>query len=97
AATGDDKNQDGPSPDAAKALLKKLIAGEDKRKPLSDQKLCDLMAREGCNLARRTVAKYRDELRIPGTTGRKEYPLRFVHTEGGGTYGDGFGGIRKPH
>ncbi|MEG2138530.1 MAG: RNA polymerase factor sigma-54 [Oscillospiraceae bacterium] len=83
-ATGDDKNQDGPSPDAAKALLKKLIAGEDKRKPLSDQKLCDLMAREGCNLARRTVAKYRDELRIPGTTGRKEYPLRFVHTEGAG-------------
>ncbi|MEG0598458.1 MAG: hypothetical protein RR502_10490, partial [Oscillospiraceae bacterium] len=51
-----------------------------KRKPLSDQKLCDLMAREGCNLARRTVAKYRDQLRIPGTTGRKEYPPHvFLH------------------
>ena len=61
------------SPDAAKALLKKLIAGEDKRKPLSDQKLCELMEREGCTLSRRTVAKYRDELNIPSTTGRRQY------------------------
>lgn len=61
------------SPDAAKALLKKLIAGEDKRRPLSDQKLCELMAHEGCRLSRRTVAKYRDELGIPSTTGRRQY------------------------
>ena len=61
------------SPDAAKALLKKLIAGEDKRRPLSDQKLCELMAHEGCRLSRRTVAKYRDELSIPSTTGRRQY------------------------
>ncbi|MFQ7855053.1 MAG: RNA polymerase factor sigma-54 [Flavonifractor plautii] len=61
------------SPDAAKALLKKLIAGEDKKKPLSDQKLCELMSAQGCSLSRRTVAKYRDELRIPSTTGRKQY------------------------
>lgn len=59
--------------DGAKALLKRLIAAEDKKKPLSDQKLCELMAREGCELARRTVAKYRDELHIPGTAGRKDY------------------------
>jgi len=58
---------------AAKALLKKLIAGEDKRRPLSDQKLCELMAHEGCRLSRRTVAKYRDELSIPSTTGRRQY------------------------
>ncbi|BDE88788.1 RNA polymerase factor sigma-54 [uncultured Flavonifractor sp.] len=61
------------SPDFAKALLKKLIGGEDKHKPLSDQKLCERMAREGCELSRRTVAKYRDELGIPSTTGRKQY------------------------
>ena len=61
------------SPDAAKALLKKLIAGEDRRKPLSDQKLCDMMNAQGCALSRRTVAKYRDELNIPSTTGRKQY------------------------
>ena len=61
------------SPDFAKALLKRLIGGEDKRKPLSDQKLCELMSQEGCALSRRTVAKYRDELGIPSTTGRKQY------------------------
>ena len=64
---------DAASPDAAKALLKKLIAGEDKKKPLSDQKLCELMSAQGCVLSRRTVAKYRDELHIPSTAGRKRY------------------------
>lgn len=70
---GSDGAGKGTSPDAAKALLKKLIAEEDKHKPLSDQKLCQLMEQEGCHLSRRTVAKYRDELSIPGTTGRKQY------------------------
>lgn len=64
---------DAASPDAAKALLKKLIGEEDKRRPLSDQKLCQLMGEQGCALSRRTVAKYRDELHIPSTTGRKLY------------------------
>lgn len=59
------------SADGAKALLKKLIDSEDPRKPLSDQKLCEHMAVKGCILSRRTVAKYRDELGIPGTSGRK--------------------------
>ena len=70
---GDRAGGDAASPDYAKALLKKLIAGEDKRRPLSDQKLCALMAQEGCELSRRTVAKYRDELGIPSTTGRRAY------------------------
>ncbi len=61
------------TPDFAKALLKRLVAGEDRRKPLSDQKLCERMEREGCAIARRTVAKYRDELNIPGASGRKTY------------------------
>lgn len=61
------------TPDAAKALLKKLIAEEDRCKPYSDQKLCDLMTDQGCALSRRTVAKYRDELGIPSTAGRKQY------------------------
>ena len=65
--------EEAASPDAAKALLKKLIAGEDKKKPLSDQKLCELMSAQGCTLSRRTVAKYRDELHIPSTAGRKLY------------------------
>lgn len=59
------------SSDAAKAHLKELIEQEDKRKPLSDQKLCEHMVAQGFTLARRTVAKYRDELGIPGASGRK--------------------------
>lgn len=57
---------------AARTLLQQLITGEDKRYPLSDQKLCDLMAREGCPISRRTAAKYRKELNIPGAFGRKQ-------------------------
>lgn len=65
------ENDSVSSPDAAKALLKKLIAEEDKRKPLSDQKLCECMTAQGCVLSRRTVAKYREELNIPSTAGRR--------------------------
>lgn len=62
------------SPDGAKAMLRKLIAEENRAKPLSDQKICALMEAAGCQLSRRTVAKYRDELGIPPATGRKELP-----------------------
>lgn len=71
---GDVRGEKAVSPDEAKAMLKRLIAGEDKRQPLSDQKLCERMGREGCVLARRTVAKYRDELGIPSAFARKERP-----------------------
>lgn len=57
---------------AARAMLRALIDGEDKARPLSDQKLCEEMARRGCPISRRTVAKYRDELNIPGTSGRRD-------------------------
>ena len=67
------QEQGGASPEAAKALLKKLVAEEDPQKPLSDQKLCLLMEQEGCTLSRRTVAKYRDELGILNAAGRRTY------------------------
>lgn len=70
---GPSASSGGASPESAKALLKQLIAGEDKRRPLSDQRLCALMEEQGCALSRRTVAKYRDELHIPSTTGRRQY------------------------
>ena len=62
---------DGTAPEAAKALLRRLVEQEDKRAPLSDQKLCLRMAEEGCILSRRTVAKYRDELGLPSAALRK--------------------------
>ena len=64
---------DGASPEGAKAAIRELIDGEDKRKPLSDQKLCDALAEQGMTLSRRTVAKYRDELGIPSGPGRKVF------------------------
>lgn len=59
--------------DTAKALLRRLVDEEDKYHPLSDQKLCEKMEAEGCQISRRTVAKYREELHIPNTSGRKQY------------------------
>ncbi|KFN90707.1 RNA polymerase sigma-54 factor [Tetragenococcus muriaticus PMC-11-5] len=57
----------------AKHLLQELVNQEDKSKPLSDQKLTELMKEKGVNISRRTVAKYRDALTIPGSTKRKRY------------------------
>lgn len=61
------------SPERAKDAIRNLIQSENKKKPLSDQKLCDLLSRQNLILSRRTVAKYRDEMGIPSTSGRKEY------------------------
>lgn len=56
-----------------KLILKKIIDGEDRKKPLSDQKLSELLGQKGILLSRRTVAKYRDEMKIPGTAKRRIY------------------------
>ena len=52
--------------------LKKLVDGEDKRHPLSDDALCDKLKEMGYKLERRTVAKYRDALKIPSSTIRRK-------------------------
>ena len=52
--------------------LKDIIDKENKKKPLSDQKICDILNLKGINISRRTVAKYREELNIPGSSIRKE-------------------------
>ncbi|MFT5337391.1 MAG: RNA polymerase sigma-54 factor [Luteibaculaceae bacterium] len=55
-----------------KAILDESIAGEDKKKPLTDQKLMAVLEEKGYNIARRTVAKYREQLGIPVARLRKE-------------------------
>ena len=52
--------------------LAKLIAEEDKRKPLSDEQLTQLLSERGYPIARRTVAKYREQLRLPVARLRRE-------------------------
>ncbi len=54
-----------------KARIKKLVAEEDPKKPLTDQAIVDILKREGINIARRTVAKYRDQLGILSARMRK--------------------------
>lgn len=56
---------------AIRALLKKLIAAENSRKPLSDSKLAAILSEQGIRVARRTVAKYREAMAIPSSTERK--------------------------
>lgn len=54
-----------------KENIKKMIENEDENKPLSDSKIMKTLQREGVRLARRTVAKYREELGIPSSDKRK--------------------------
>lgn len=55
-----------------KTLLKNCIDQEDKRKPMADDKLCEMLKEHGYIIARRTVAKYREQLGIPVARLRKE-------------------------
>jgi RNA polymerase sigma-54 factor len=55
-----------------KKILSEAIEAEEKRKPLTDEKLMDLLQQKGYNIARRTVAKYREQLNIPVARLRKE-------------------------
>ena len=55
-----------------KKILKDIIAEENKRKPLSDEKLKNMLCDKGYNIARRTVAKYREQTGIPVARLRKE-------------------------
>ncbi len=54
-----------------KQRIRKIIDNEDPRKPLSDSKIVSILQKEGLILARRTIAKYREELKIPTSNQRK--------------------------
>jgi len=56
---------------AIRSLIKKLILAEIPAKPLSDSKMATLLAEQGINVARRTIAKYRESLSIPPSNQRK--------------------------
>lgn len=56
---------------AIRALIKKLVAEEDSKKPLSDNKIATLLVEQGIQVARRTVAKYRESLSIAPSSQRK--------------------------
>lgn len=64
---------DGISSTSVKTHIQKLINEENPQKPLSDQKIAELLSEEGINISRRTVAKYRDEMRISSSSMRRRY------------------------
>lgn len=67
-----------------KLRLLELIRQEDHSRPLSDQKLAELLAEQGIRIARRTVAKYRTELRLappPSESGTEGLLARRIETE----------------
>ena len=64
---------DSVASESVKLKIKALIAKEDTKKPLSDQKIVDLLKIDGIKIARRTVAKYRDVLKILPSSKRKRY------------------------
>jgi RNA polymerase sigma-54 factor len=57
---------------AIRALIKELVAAENPRKPLSDSKIAKLLGEQNINVARRTIAKYRELLLIPPSNERKQ-------------------------
>ncbi len=78
AATSNTTATPGTPPDPATALdvkkaLSAIIKQENTAKPYSDRVLAELLADQGFPISRRTVSKYREEMSIPGTSGRKVY------------------------
>ena len=59
-----------------RARLDQLIRSEDPRRPLSDQALVEALENDGLLLARRTVAKYREQLGIPNSSQRRRAAAR---------------------
>ena len=61
---------------AIRAKIRKLVATEDPAEPLSDSRLADLLAQDGVQVARRTVAKYREAMGIASSADRRRLPVR---------------------
>lgn len=61
------------SSESVKRRIKALIEQEDRKSPLSDQKLSEMLLAEGIEISRRTVAKYREEMLIPSSAKRKRF------------------------
>jgi RNA polymerase sigma-54 factor len=64
---------EGISSTSVKSQIQKLINEENTQKPLSDQKIAEMLSSEGIGISRRTVAKYRDEMRIPSSSMRRRF------------------------
>ncbi|HWI65385.1 MAG TPA: RNA polymerase factor sigma-54 [Symbiobacteriaceae bacterium] len=69
----DNARGEGVAAESVKRMIADLIAKEDSADPLSDQALTDTLNKQGVNISRRTVAKYREEMGVPSSSKRKRY------------------------
>ena len=67
------EEEEGTSSTKIKNIIRDFINNEDKLKPLSDEKICKLLKEQGIIVARRTVAKYREEMNILSSSKRKQF------------------------
>lgn len=67
------EEDEGTSSTKVKDMIKEFVSKENKLKPLSDDKICKLLKDEGITIARRTVAKYREEMNILSSSKRKQF------------------------
>jgi RNA polymerase sigma-54 factor len=70
---GQNDNSENVSVISVKIKIKEIVEAENKKKPLSDQKIADIIKKEGIVISRRAIAKYREELKIPSSMERKRY------------------------
>lgn len=64
---------DGVSSNSVKSIIKEIIAGEDPRKPYSDQDMVEILKEKGIDISRRTVAKYRECMNILSSSKRRRF------------------------
>jgi len=72
-SSGVQKGEEGVSSTSIKSTIKDLIDNENRKKPLSDQKIADKLKENNIKISRITVAKYRDEIGIPSSSIRRRY------------------------
>lgn len=73
AGVGSKANEAGVSSRSIKVFIREMIDAEDPKRPISDQKMTDILNEKGFDISRRTVAKYRDEMHILSSSRRKRY------------------------
>ena len=64
---------EGIASESIKTFIKEIVDNEDPKAPLSDQAMVEMLSKRGIDISRRTVAKYRDEMKVPSSSKRKRY------------------------
>ena len=72
-SSGSYNSDEGTASTSIKKFIEEIIKEENKKRPYSDDKISYILEQKGIKIARRTIAKYREELNIPSSSKRKEY------------------------